>query len=155
VSYWVCYYHVVWATRGRLPVLAREEFGHVTAVVRSVLAEDRVVVHAVDCLPDHVHVVALIPPALSVAAVAKRWKGSTSHLLNERRRAAGHPETFAWQAEYGVHTFGPDALPRVVAYVNNQHEHHRLNDLWPGLERAGTEAPPRPSVLNPGGVSSP
>jgi REP element-mobilizing transposase RayT len=148
----VCYYHVVWATKGRAPSLAPPEFDAVEAVVRSASTELRVVIHAVGCLPDHVHVVASIPPALAVAETVGRWKGSSSHLLNERRSGAGHPETFAWQAENGVHTFGRSALPRVVAYVENQHEHHRLNEIWPGLERTATDPPPRP-VLSPGGAS--
>jgi REP element-mobilizing transposase RayT len=75
--------------------LCPEEFGHVETVVRAASVDERVVAHAVGCLTDYVHVVASIPPALSVAAVAKRRKGSTSHVLGERRRAAGRQEAFA------------------------------------------------------------
>jgi REP element-mobilizing transposase RayT len=135
-------------------MLLPEEFAILEGAVRSAIEDWRIVIDAVGCMPDHVHVAASIPPALAVAEVARRWKGLSSHAINQRRRANNHPESFNWQAEYGVHTFGPGALSSVVAYVQNQHEHHRLNDLWPGLERTTTEPPARP-VLNPGGVSSP
>ena len=139
MSYWACFYHVVWATRGREPILAPAKFALVEAVVRAAAEDGRVLVHAVGCMPDHVHVAASVPPALAVAAVVKRWKGSSSHLLNRHRGEGG--DRFGWQAEYGVHTFGRDALPRVVAYVNGQAEHHRRDDLWPGLERAASDPP--------------
>ena len=154
MSYWVCSYHVVWATRGREPILAPEEGTAVEAIVRAAFADERVVVHAVGWMPDHVHVAASIPPALAVADVVRRWKGSSSHRINDRRRADGRGETFGWQAEYGVHTFGNAALPQVVAYVENQHERRQPDDLWPDLERAAADPPPRP-VLSPAPASVP
>jgi putative transposase len=154
VSHWVCYYHVAWSTRGRAPILSSDEFAVVEAVVRAAFETERVVVHAVGCMPDHVHVTASIPPALAVAHEVRRRKGSSSHRLNERRRIEGRHDAFGWQAEYGVYTFGRSALPQVISYVANQHDHHHRNDIWPGLERTCTEAPPRP-VLSPGGASVP
>lgn len=137
MPYWSCYFHVVWATRLREPALRPEEFGVVERVVAAALVDERVVVHAVGCMPDHVHVVASVPPSQSVSMVVKRWKGSSSHAINHERRF--REPRFAWQAEYGVHTFGRNALSAVVNYVNNQANHHRADDLWSGLERTAPD----------------
>ncbi len=148
MPYWVCFFHVVWATRMREPILRPEEYGIVTAVIRSALESERIVIHAVGCMPDHVHVAASIPPSQSVSGVVQRWKGSASHLVNHNRGFV--TPRFAWQAEYGVHTFGKNALPRVLDYVNHQAEHHGNDALWPGLERIVPD-----SLVSPEGTSFP
>ncbi|MBA3414256.1 MAG: transposase [Chloroflexia bacterium] len=87
-------------------------------------------------MPDHVHVAASIPPALSVAEVVRRWKGSSSHLIStERTRSKQSEALFAWQAEYGVVSFGAKALADVVAYVENQRQRHSDQEVWTGLEK--------------------
>lgn len=42
---------------------------------------------------------------------------------------------FAWQEEYGVFSFDGKRLPNVVAYVENQKQHHGQHNLIPILER--------------------
>jgi putative transposase len=91
-------------------------------------------VHAVGIMPDHLHVVASIPPSVSIASIIGRMKGSTSRVLNEMTQVETRA-TFAWQAEYGVLTFSEKALADVIAYANNQPSHHASNRLWPGLEQ--------------------
>ncbi len=61
-------------------------------------------------------------------------KGAATHAVNEciDRRDM---QTFAWQGEYGVHSFGEQILPTVVDYVENQPVRYAARDLWPGLER--------------------
>jgi hypothetical protein len=77
-----------------------------------------------------------------VSEFVRLTKGSTSHYLT-RDPSSAELGWFGWRAEYGMRTFGKKALPRVVAYVENQAQHHRLNTLWPALERLGDSSGPR------------
>lgn len=134
MAHWRLFYHLVWATRDRHPCLVNATA--VRTVERSCEAscrDLRVIVHAVGTMPDHVHLACSIPPSLSIAEVAKRLKGSSSHLLNQTVFVEDD-EVFAWQAEYGVYSFSERVLPDVVAYVQNQHTRHASAELWPGFE---------------------
>ena len=142
MSYTELYCHFVWATKGRMPLLVGARAGMAEAAIRTAAREQRAVVHAIGSMPDHVHVAASFPATVTIAALVKAIKGSSSHLLN---RATGDGEPpFAWQAEYGALTFGKRSLASVVAYVCNQAEHHAGNNLWATFEL--TERPYRPGA---------
>ena len=42
--------------------------------------------------------------------------------------------TFAWQSEYGAFTLGKHGLPRAIAYVQNQAEHHATGRIFKSVE---------------------
>jgi putative transposase len=81
---------------------------------------------------DHVHVVVRIPPSLSVSAVVKQIKGSTSHLIGNRLRIP-----FKWQGGYGAFTISKRSVPAVCQYVLDQRNHHAY-----GTAIAAAELPP-------------
>jgi putative transposase len=67
MPYWKLYYHLVWATFERLPLITPER----EAILRTTLyvkaKELRLVLHGLGHVADHSHVVASIPPVLSVS----------------------------------------------------------------------------------------
>jgi putative transposase len=128
------YYHVVWSTKERLPVI--------TPGLRAVLLEEierkcsalDCTLHAANAVEDHVHVALEIPPSRAVSDIVGQIKGATSHALNRTS-----PEEFQWQSGYGVVTFRSAELPRVVEYVANQEARHKDKSLSPFLESFGGE----------------
>jgi len=125
------YYHLVWATTRREPmVLARTE-GLLYAYIRQKCREKKAFVHALNGMPDHVHLVCSIPASIAVSDFVQLIKGSASHFISH------HPEgdPVRWQRGYSYHTLAKHGLPRVVAYVDNQKSRHAENRLWPALER--------------------
>ena len=146
MPYWRLFYHVVWATRGRQSLLLPRHAAMVEETIRTVCRERGVIVQAVGLAPDHVHVVASIPPAHSIGEVVGQWKGASSHRL--RRDGDFGDDAFAWQKEYGVHSFGEPALADVLSYVRSQPERHRLGRVWTALERIDDrgESPSAPGL---------
>ena len=119
MPYWRLYYHFVWATKKRVPLITPEVedvlFGYLIGKAHNIKS----IVHAVNGTEDHVHLVASIPPPVALSDFAARLKGSSSHYLNKALEDA-----FAWQSGYGVVSFGEKQLEWVVGYVNNQKQHH-------------------------------
>jgi hypothetical protein len=87
---------------------------------------------ALNGMPDHVHLVASIPPKISVAEFIGQVKGVSATRYNKLRRP-GPP--LYWQEEYGVFSFDKKRLPPVVAYVAGQKQHHAEQRLIPALEQ--------------------
>jgi REP-associated tyrosine transposase len=128
------FYHIVWATEDRAPLIGADHHQTIQGVIRAKGKDYYALVHAVGIMPDHVHVVASIPPSVPIATIVGRTKGSTSRVLNELMQAETG-SAFAWQAEYGVLSLSERALEDVIAYANNQPVHHAANRLWRGLEQ--------------------
>jgi putative transposase len=149
VSYWRLFYHLVWATKGREPLIDDEREVVIERLIRSSSLETGAVLYAVGMMPDHIHVAVSIPPRIAISAFVQQLKGESSHLLNH---GAGRDREawFQWQPQYGVVSVGERSLADIVAYVQNQRTHHAANRLWPLFEI--TELARQPDVTI---VSSP
>ena len=66
-------------------------------------------------------------------------KGNSSHFVNHELHLDA---VFAWQAEYGVVSFGAKQLDMVVKYAKNQQEHHAERTIIGLLEQAAQEQEP-------------
>jgi putative transposase len=116
------YVHLVWATWNRLPLLTLELRPLVYGCVQTACRELEAEVLAIGGMPDHVHLLARMPTSISVAQLAKRVKGASSHLAN---RESGGRGTFKWQGGYGAFTVSKRNVPLVRDYIFRQEEHHR------------------------------
>ena len=134
MSYWRLYYHLIWATKGREPLIDGDRGVILRRSVQASCYELGARCHAVGFMPDHVHVAVSIPPKVAVSEALANVKGPSSHAL-KRAESASDRQWLGWQAEFGVLSFGERSLPAVVAYVLGQAEHHARGTLFPGLER--------------------
>lgn len=126
MSYWRLFYHVIWATKERLPLIDPAWETDLHGYIRGKVTALECIVHAVGGVSDHMHVVLSIPPKLAVATIVGKIKGASSHYISEQFAPAG---MFAWQNEYGVLSSSEHELTKIVAYVNNQKKHHAENNI--------------------------
>ena len=129
MPYYRLFFHIVWATKKRLPLITEANRDPLYASMRTKVNELNGIVHALNGMDDHVHLVVTVPPNLALAALIGQVKGVSSHLANRVGGAA-----FAWQSEYGVLSISESHLPAVVRYVVEQQQHHRLGSLGERLE---------------------
>jgi putative transposase len=130
LSFWRAYYHLVWGTFERQPLIDSEREVLIERVIRSIAQEHHALVHAVGFMPDHVHLAISIPPAVAISKVVGQMKGSSSHLIN----ASFPTAQFKWQAEFGLYTFSEKSLTDVLDYVVNQKAKHAERQLWRQFE---------------------
>jgi putative transposase len=139
MSFWHLYYHLIWATRERRPLISaqleRELHGHLVAHA----LQFGVTVHAINSVADHVHLVASIPPWVKVADVVGQLKESSSFLMNQRCNGG---DRFGWQTGYGILSVGPSNLDRTIKYVLWQKEHHAEGCLVDALESLAGDLQP-------------
>jgi putative transposase len=138
VPFWRLYYHLVWGTNQRIPALEGAAVGELRRALWGIAKDMDIQIHALSVQPDHVHIAFSAPPRHSLADIARRFKGGSSHYVGEKFEG----DWCGWQPEYGVVSFGRKALPRAVAYINNQQEHHRTGDLARFLEEGLDPASP-------------
>jgi putative transposase len=130
MSYWRLYYHLVWATTNREPLIQPAIESQLHALLMHKAGELGVWIYAVNGWYDHVHLVVAIPPKHAVATVVKHLKGDSSHALNH----AGLNLSFGWQQGYGALTVGERHRPEAEAYVRSQKQHHSEGKIIGALE---------------------
>ncbi len=140
MSYWRLYYHVVWATKNRLPLLTPDIEPVVHRILIAKGKELGALVYAVNGTYDHVHIAASVPPRVSLADWVRRLKGSSSRIINIEFGDG----TLKWQQGYGIMSFGSRQLKWVIEYIKRQKEHHQTGSLVESLEfeTDGVDAPP-------------
>ncbi len=142
MPYWRLFYHIVFTTRNREPVIVPEIepylWGYIVEKGRAMEA----IIYAVNGMEDHVHIVAAVPPKLSVAVFVGEVKGASAHYVNHHIPVQME-SPLVWQRGYGVLSFGEKDLQRAVEYVRRQKEHHRGGTTFAALERTEeTDNPP-------------
>lgn len=135
LPFWRLYYHFVWRTRLREPLIdpGWEHLLYDAIIQKS--EELGAKVHALGGIEDHVHLSVSAPPKMRLSEFIGDVKGYSSFWLNENLSL---PYEFNWQSKYGVVSFGGQMLGTVSKYVSNQKEHHKeQKNLIPLWEQTG------------------
>jgi len=129
-SFYKLYYHVVWGTKYREQKISPEiEELLKEYIPRKVKANSGVFI-AMNMTTDHIHLLIIVPPKISVAEFIHKLKGSSSHFVNINLGI----KDFYWQSGYGAHSLSAKGIPFVTKYIINQKQKHANNDLVDVLE---------------------
>jgi REP-associated tyrosine transposase len=111
------YVHLIFGTKDNRPWIHQPD--QLYACINDIAKQYAIDMRAIGGTDNHVHVLAGIPPKLSVAHAVRVMKAESSKWMNE----AGH--LFAWQQGYGAFSVSASNLEAVADYIGRQAEHHR------------------------------
>ena len=77
---------------------------------------------AINGMPDHIHIFIAMKPTCCLSDLVREIKKATNVYINEKKLC---PSKFQWQEGYGAFSYSHSALDNVIAYINNQKEHHK------------------------------
>jgi putative transposase len=129
MSYWRLFYHLVWATQDRTPLIAAELEAPLFRIMVDRGNRLGAITFTVNGLPDHVHLVAAIPPTIALSEYVRQIKGASSHYAHTELKIQ-----FAWQRGYGIFSVSERNLSKAVAYVEQQKVRHRAGTTLARLE---------------------
>jgi len=137
MALWRLYYHFVWATKERNPFITQDIepvlYGYIIGKAQALSC----IIHAIGGMENHIHLVASVPPKLSIADFVQNVKGSSTHYLNND--LINTQVHFGWQRGYGVFSLGRKQLDEAVAYVRDQKRHHGQGNIISPLEQDSHE----------------
>lgn len=113
-------YHIVWCPKFRRPVLEGKVARRFEKLLRSKAKELEMMIHALEIMPDHVHLFVESDPRWSVAEIVNRLKGFTSHELRGQFRHLRSRLPTLWSRSYYCGTVGHVSDETVKAYIENQ-----------------------------------
>jgi putative transposase len=122
---WHCQYHIVWAPKYRYRILVGAVKEAAEVGIQAICGFAGCEVVELNVQRDHVHLVVMIPPKVSVSNLVGRLKGQTSIklLMHQFRQMREKPYwgNHFWSKGYCVDTVGLDA-DMIRKYVRYQEE---------------------------------
>ena len=146
MSFWRNYYHLVWQTHQNEALLVPHIETELYAFVIDHAAQSEIYIYAIGGTEDHLHLVAAIPPALSVLEAIKDLNQASADYINDLLLATRL--TLTWQPGFGCMTIGEGQLNVAVNYVKSQRLLHADQQTNAWLERANVldEGPSDPGL---------
>src|SRR3982751_4641925 len=113
-------YHLVWCPKYRRPVLTPPYDVRLKAIITEVATEADMIVHALEIMPDHVHLFVEADPTLAVAEIVNRFKGRSSRLMRTEFPALRSRLPTLWSRSYYAGSVGHVSADTVQAYIAAQ-----------------------------------
>ena len=121
-TYSQIYIQTVFAVSNRQSLIKsefkEELFKYITGIVRN--QKQKLI--AINGMPDHVHILIGLRPALALADLVQQIKVDSTHFINDRGLVHGR---FSWQEGYGAFSYGHSQLNTIIRYIQNQESHHQ------------------------------
>lgn len=116
------YIQLVFAVKDResliMPIWEEELYKYITGIVTNKGQK----MLAINGMPDHIHLLVGIKPSCSSSDLVREIKKSTNEWISAK---AFTKTKFQWQEGFGAFSYSHSALDNVIAYIQNQKEHHR------------------------------
>jgi REP element-mobilizing transposase RayT len=116
------YVHITFSTKGRYPFLDKEIQPELWTRVGGFCKELKCNPIRVGGYNDHIHICCLLSKETKQVELLADIKKASSKWIKEQ---GNQYEKFHWQDGYGIFSVNPSEIEKVVAYIDNQHEHHK------------------------------
>ncbi len=127
---WHCQYHIVWVPKYRFKVLVGKVAEEVENCIRAFYAQQGAEIVELNVQVDHVHLLVMVPPKVSISGYVGTVKGRTAiRVLNRFRELKQKPYwgNHFWSRGYCVDTVGLD-LEMIRKYVKHQEKKERESE---------------------------
>ncbi|MBR2999869.1 MAG: IS200/IS605 family transposase, partial [Oscillospiraceae bacterium] len=109
----------------RRPVIAGAIEDSLKEYTKKYFKDRDCVIHAFECMPDHIHILFDAPPQINLAEFINAYKSASS-----RRMRSDHPdevsryyqEPYFWSLSYFIGSVSDRTAAAVKNYINNQRE---------------------------------
>ncbi len=127
---WHCQYHIVWVPKYRFRILSGNIATEVISCIRAFSEQKHCEVVELNIQIEHVHLLVMIPPKVSISDFVGIVKGRTAiRVLNKFRHLKKKPYrgNHLWAKGYCVDTVGLDA-EMIKKYVKHQEHKERVSE---------------------------
>ncbi len=118
--------HCVFSTKGRRSIITPELQTRLFQYIGGIARENKMMLIAAGGIADHVHLLISLSRTISISKAMQLIKGGSSKWIHDT-----FPEhrSFEWQEGYGAFSVSVSNRSKVIAYINNQPEHHKKQDF--------------------------
>ena len=129
-TYYELYYHIIWGTKKRMELIDDDIGILLKDKVLKKVKELKSQMLEFNSYIDHCHLLATIPPKISISDFVGKVKGYSSYEINKIRGE----KCIQWQRGFGALSLSKKGLPFVIKYIQNQKQHHENKTVIDILE---------------------
>ena len=118
MSYTHLLYHIVFATKDRMPLIAESWETELYKYLGGIIKNHGGEAIEINGMSEHVHVLTRLKPLPALPDFMRELKASSS------KWAKRHEPKFSWQRRYGAFTVSESMCEVVRNYIRNQKTHH-------------------------------
>ncbi|MBZ9786018.1 IS200/IS605 family transposase [Psychroflexus sp. CAK57W] len=117
------YIQIIFAVQGRVSLINPDWEGELYKYMSGIVRNKGQKMLAINGIPDHIHFLIGMKPSCCLSGLVREVKKSSNTFIAEKKFTK-YP--FAWQSGYGAFSYSHSSLGNVIAYINNQKEHHKM-----------------------------
>ncbi len=121
-TYSQMYIQVVMAVKGRNSLISQSWEEELYKYMTGIITNKGQKLISINGMPDHVHILIGMKPACCLSDLIREVKKASNAFVKEKRFTK---YKFDWQDGYGAFSYSHSALDNVIAYIQNQKEHHK------------------------------
>jgi len=125
-TYTQIYIHIVFAVKGRQNLIQKNWEDELHKYICGIANSKEQKVYAIGGVGDHIHLLVSIKPDIAISDLVRDIKANSSRWINEKHFVMN---IFQWQEGYGAFSYSKSQLDNVIAYINNQEQHHKTKSF--------------------------
>lgn len=122
MSFYNLIYHIVFATKRREKVIEIVDERRIYGLLLSIMEKYGARVFRIGGMPDHVHILACVPPTISLSDFIGSVKRESSLFIKQNSILS---KWNGWQDGFGCFSYSLQDKDKIVNYIKNQKEHHK------------------------------
>lgn len=126
---WNCKHHIVFAPKYRRKIFYEDKRLEIGEILRKLCEWKKVAIIEGEVCPNHIHMLAEIPPKMSVSSFVGFLKGKSSLIIFERysHLKYKYENRQFWCKGYYIDTAGKNAK-KIAEYIQNQLKENQVED---------------------------
>lgn len=116
------YIQIVFSVKGRQNLIQKSWREELYKYICGIVNGKEQKVYAIGGVADHIHILVSIKPNIAISDLVRDIKANSSKWINEKGYVIGK---FQWQEGFGAFSYAQSQLDNVIAYINNQEQHHQ------------------------------
>ena|SRR5690554_1984950 len=122
-TYTQLHIQTVFAVQNRQSLIKNEWKDELNKYITGIIQNYNHKVLQINGMPDHIHILFGMRPTQSLSDLIKEIKQDSSKWINSKNFVNGK---FSWQEGYGGFSYSKSEIPRIIDYIANQEQHHKI-----------------------------
>lgn len=121
-TYTQIHIQTIFAVKKRTGLIQKEWKDELYKYITGIIQKNDHKLLAINGIADHIHIFFGMRPAQSLSELMQDVKANSSKWINEKKFIN---DKFEWQEGYAAFSYSKSQISKVIAYIENQEEHHR------------------------------